>query len=333
LNRTKRDGVKDALVAYLLTAALCFLSLAMPVAVVALPFVWAYALLRGGYLKGAAAILLGLGTICVIDILTPFLIAAAFLPVAFVAAYMIRNRKRFLHSVLACSGGSLLGLALAIGLLQLTTGMPVVDFSVKQFGDALALLDEYSLQAMYQMMRYPDILSGAITQAAVLSTPGAEAISIMQRIFADTLNQTLVSYIVIYSLLAGLLLCVIPRALVKRQGMEVAAVPEFSRFALPRFFWVGYLVSYLFAVIGADYGWQSFDTLAQTVYSAYAFVFIVQALAFMDYLYKSHNMRPGGRITLHTLSTLVLGQMLMWVGLFENIADLRARMEEGDDNE
>jgi hypothetical protein len=39
-------------------------------------------------------------------------------------------------------------------------------------------------------------------------------------------------------------------------------------------------------------------------------------------------MRAGSRTVLHVIVTLILSMVLVWVGIFENIAGLRKRMDE-----
>jgi uncharacterized protein YybS (DUF2232 family) len=110
----------------------------------------------------------------------------------------------------------------------------------------------------------------------------------------------------------------------------VIAIPPFANFSLPRRFWLAFVLSYLFAVVGESLGWPGFEILEVTVLSIYGLVLSVQGLAFLDFLYQRNKMGKGVRVVLHALGLIIssmLGNLLMWLGLFENIANLRVRMD------
>ena len=106
------------------------------------------------------------------------------------------------------------------------------------------------------------------------------------------------------------------------------SIPAFSEYELPNRFWLAYIISNLFAAIGASSGWQSFDVLEVTIYYAYAVILVAQGLSFLDFLYKTRNMRPGVRVILHVFATLILSSILVWIGLFENVLGMRKRISE-----
>jgi hypothetical protein len=119
----------------------------------------------------------------------------------------------------------------------------------------------------------------------------------------------------------------------KRRGIDVADLPRFADWRLPKGFWIAAIVSGAAAAIGSRFGWPSFDLLLFTIYYAYAAVFIVQALCLIDFLMISRKMGRGMRIVLLIVSVLIFGSVLMWIGLFENAFDLRKRLTERRDNE
>lgn len=329
MDKTGKEKYNGAFLAFFITAVLVSAAPYIPIVAVAVPFVLVYTVVKYGYLWGGAASVLGFIVGCLVSVPTSCILAAAFLPVAFITAYAIRGKKRFRDSIMASAAAALAGIALAIGALQLFTGMSFIDFAVAYIGDTLKLFDDAYIQSLYQTVRYADILSGAITQAAVTATPAAEAITTMQDIFRQWLNLVFVGDIIIYALVGGYLYYVIPRAIAKKRKMQVAAIPAFSDYTLPKRFWLAYIVSYLFAAIGASYGWPSFDILELTIYNVYAVIFIVQGLCLLDFLYKTRKVGPGVRIVLHVLATMILSGLLVWVGLFENIVGMRKRMKGG----
>jgi hypothetical protein len=327
LDKRKKEEYKAAVLAYLLTAALLYAGLLLPVFLIAVPFVLVYAIARAGYLLGGGAILLGFLTVAYFEFFPAVLLAGAFMPVAFGTGYMIRKKKRFHDSVIVSCAMALAGAALSIALLSLFTKSAATDVIVSYAGSSMKAMGDADIMSLYQLVRSPDLLTGAITQQALWSTPPAEAVAIMQELLRNMLSIWFVTIIGIYSLLNGLLCYIIPRAIVKK-SMDVAPAPAFSDYALPKRFWLAFLVSYLFAMTGASFGWRSFDIVQLTVYNLYAFVFSVQALSVFDYFYRKRNMSTGVRAVLHVLTALILSMLLMWIGIIENISSMRKRTEE-----
>ncbi|MGI5848968.1 MAG: DUF2232 domain-containing protein [Christensenellales bacterium] len=328
MDRIKKEEYKNVLIAYLTATALMYLGLDMPVIIIAVPFVLVYAIVRCGFLFGGAASILSFTTICLLNFNVTCIWAAAFLPVCFAAAYAIRSKKRFRDSVIVSSAAALVGIALAIGMLSLFTGKSVVDFIVDYIGENIKALGDKDIKTLYQMARYSDILSGAVTQEVVTATPPATAIAEIQDKLRETLNFLFVAGIAVYSMITGLLYYVIPRAIAKKQKIDVIMIPSLSEYVLPKRFWLAYILSYFAAAIGASYGWQSFDVLELTLYYVYAFVFVVQGLSLLDFFYKKRNMGIGARVLLHIVVTLILSSILIWVGLLENAVGIRKRISQ-----
>ena len=257
------------------------------------------------------------------------ILAAVCAPFAFTAGYVIRARLRLRHSVMASGAAALAGVLLGVGALWLMTGQLPVDYLANQLQGSFSGLTDIEVLSLYQLVRIQDLLTGAVTQAALEITTRADAIAYLVGLFREALNYRLVGLIGCYSLLMGLVGYLIPRALRKKLGDNVSVIPPFAEFSLPRRFWLAFALSYLFAVIGSSYGWPGFAILEVTVLSIYGLVLSVQGLAFLDFLYRRNKMGKGVRVVLHTLGLIIssmLGSLLMWLGLFENIANLRVRM-------
>lgn len=326
MDRIRKDDHKIAVFGFLAAAALLLLSGWFFPAVFLVPFVLCAVVAVSGA-AGFASAVLSFAGIALLRPVYAALLAAMFLPLCAAAGFVIRKRVRMRDSVLIVGGAAIAGAAGAIGILWLITGLGPIDYTVTGMGQTLHALDDATVSLLYQSLRFGDLLTGATTQAALLATPVDQAISAIQQIYKDFLNVNLVSFIALYALLAGLLCFVIPRAYAKKRGLGVVTVPSFGGLTLPPRFWLAFVLSYLFAMIGESYGWASFDILKVTLLNAYGFVFIIQGLSFLDYLYKKRGLGKGVRVLLHVVVTLLVGYILMFVGLFENITNLRKRMD------
>lgn len=327
MDKIKKEEYKQALFAYLITAALLLAAVYFPFVVVVIPFVLVFAIVNCGFYLGGAVAALSFVTLSLLSFETACIFAAAFVPIVFAAAFAIRQKKRFRDSVLISCASALVGVVISIGVLWLFTGLSAVDFTVESIGSMLAEIDEEFIKYFYQSVSTADLISGKITQAAIDSTSSAEAVIRIQDIVREMLNLTLIIWIIIYSLIIGFLAYTIPRALAKKRKIQVIEIPPFSHYSLPKRFWLAFIASYLFAIIGASYAWPSFEILEITIYNVYAFVFIIQGLSFLEYIYKTRKMNTGLRIVLHVGAAIVLAGILVWVGMLENVMSLRKRID------
>jgi uncharacterized membrane protein len=327
LERTKEKSISGLLVFAIIVAVLAVFSAGFPAAMIALPLVLAYMMARFGF-SGAG---LGIVALAAAVFFRPnaaiaFVLAAA--PVSAAAAWSARKRRRFRDSVISASTAALIGLSLVFGLIWLLRGITPVEFIVNGANGFFGLFSDTEVNLAYQSARMLDIQTGAITQQAVLATPRAEAISTMLTMLRETVNASLVSTALSYSLLCGLLCYLIARSGAKKTGVVPLAIPVFSDYALPKGFWAAFLVSYVAALGAESLKWIPSGMLAPTILSVYSFLFIVQALSFADFLYKDRGIRPGIRVGVHIVTVLVFGNYLMWVGIFENIVQFRRRSQE-----
>lgn len=325
MDRTKKDDYKNVAATFLIAVALILISIYLPLAAVVAVFVLAYAVAMWGKLGIVmAAVSFAVG--CLLDYKVTAFLAAAFLPAALAAGIVIKKKLRMRHSVMIISSAVLAGSAGAFGVLWLFTGLGPIDYVASLIGYVLGTLSDGLVQLVYLYTRFWDMITGAITQVAVLSTPASEAIPIILEQLRNFLNLNLVNAVLSYALLTGLLLFVITRVFVKKKR-KVVSVPPFSAITLPPKFWLAYLLSYLFAFAGTSFGWPNFEITAITISGVYGFVFIVQALSFLDYMYKRRKMQTAVRVLLHVVVALLIGNLLIWVGLFENMAGLRKRLD------
>ncbi len=325
MDRTKNDDNKYIAATLFAAAALILISTFFPPAAIAATFMLAYVVAMRGTLGIVAAVIV-FAAGCLLDVKTAAFLAAAFLPVALAAGIVIKKKLRMRHSVMITSAATLTGAVAAFGVLWLFTGLGPIDYLVNSLGSYLGTISDRSVGILYQSSRFLDMIMGAISQEAILSTPTSEAIIIMQEQTRESFNLSLVNAVLTYALLTGLLIFVITRVFVKKKR-KVVSVPSFSALTLPPRFWLAYLLSYIFTLIGANSGWPSFEIAAITIGGVYGFVFTVQALSFLDYLYKRRKMQTAVRVLLHVVVTMFVGNLLVWVGLFENIAGLRKRLD------
>lgn len=325
MDKTKNEDYRSAFFTLLLAAASVFISVFFLPAVIFLPALLAYAIARNGYLLGGLVIALCLMGIYLLSPVLCLIISALFLPPALAAGYMIRSHARFFNKVLVASGASLLGIALSTGATWLLANISPADYITGAIVGSLAKLSEQNIKWFYSIFRSADVLSGAITQTAVDATPPSEAIGIIRNMLSISVNTLLVSFMVIFALMTGLLSVVVPISRAKKYGVSIYVMPRFSEYRLPKRFWLAFVLSYAAARLGEGFGFDGFDILGITVFNVYSFIFIVQGLSLLDYFYKTRNIRVSSRVILHFLTAFMAGLVLVIIGLIENMSNLRKR--------
>ena len=219
MGKVKKEEYKSALLIYLITVGLLYLALSMPFLAIVIPFILVYAVVRCGFYLGGAVSVVSFATFLIVNVTVACIFAAAFLPVVFAVAYMIIKKKRFRDSAIISSAAALVGALLAIGVLQLFTGMSVIDFFVGHVGNTLSAMDDTDVKVFYQTVRYSDIITGAVRQDVVEATSAAQAIEIILDMLRETLNQILITVILVYSLLAGFYITSYPGLLRKAKKL------------------------------------------------------------------------------------------------------------------
>ena len=300
----------------------------LPAFVLAIPIVLTYALARCGFAYGAVAGGIAFGGAALLGFSTLPYLAAAFIPAALAASYMITKAKRFRTSFVVISFAALAGAVLAIVILTSTSNMGVVDYAVSYYGGQLSLFEDAQVTLIYGTMRTADLLAGAVTQEAINLTSKADAIVRMQEILRDFLNVSIVYLLMLFSMGLGYFTYIIPRAYAKREGQSVADMHKFKDYALPKRFWIVAVVSVIASMIGSSVGWTGFDILESTVYSVFLFVFMIQGLSLMVYWLDERKTGKGLKTVLLIGAVILLQTTILpLAGLAENIIGIRKRMQ------
>ncbi len=328
MDKTKSEDYRSAFFTLLLAAAAVFMTDYFLPAVIVLPVALAYAIARNGYILGGLVIVICFVCAFFLSPMLCLFLSALFLPPALAAGYMIRSHTRFFNSVLIVSGASLFGIVLGAGLVWLLTKLSPAEHITNVIVGSISQLNEESIKTFYSLFRNADIISGAITQSAVDATLPSEALETIRNMLSESINTLMVSFMAIFALLTGLLCVVLPISRAKKYGVAIYNMPPFSEFYLPKLFWLAFFVSYAAALIGEGSGFKGFDILGITIFNVYTFVFMVQGLSFLDYIYKKRKMGAPSRVLLHFITTFMASFVLMIIGIIDNMSNLRKRFKQ-----
>ncbi|BDF57722.1 hypothetical protein CE91St36_05390 [Christensenellaceae bacterium] len=284
---------------------------------------------RGGQGIGILSVLIGGALVFLFaGVNIALIMMACCLPIVIVMTYVIRRRMPLYYSTLI----SCVALLASLGILILLTQLLYhADLMTLLLNNIEAFLNANPDFAKLYYTLYHSLMNGtaSVDITAVMSTPLDVAVSGLMKTFTVQL-ATLVPQTAMFCVaLFGLLNYVIPRAIVKRQGVAVGKVPTFSQLALPAKYGTWSLVALVVAFIGMSAGWRNFNLVYAIVMGFFSITYTIQGMAFTDWLLKRKLSSASGRIAIIIVIFLILQlfnlDLFMWVGFFEQIVKFRKR--------
>ncbi len=250
------------------------------------------------------------------------------LPITVVMTYVIKKRMSFYYSTLISCAALLASLGLLILLTQLLYGTDLMTLLLNHLETFLHANPEFS--KLYYTT-YNALLNGtqSLDLAAAMNTPIDVAVTGLMQTFTVQLAMLVPQVAMFCVALFGLLNYVIPRAIVKKQGLEVGRVPTFSQLALPAKYGTWSLVALIVAFLGMTLGWRNFNLVYAIIMGFFSVTYMMQGMAFTDWLLKKKLDSASGRIAIIVIIFLILMlfglNIFMWIGFFEQIVKFRKR--------
>jgi hypothetical protein len=247
----------------------------------------------------------------------------AFVPVIVCVWIALKKRMSFLTGVqLACVGTSLSVLVLW-GTVYAATGQDILTASLASAKQMLLQNEDFTRQLYFAIQS----MSGGTVDAQIST---ADAASAVYPYLETSMSYYIPSLLAAYIPLGGLIFYLIPRAIAKKKGAEVAYVPAFGDFKLPPRFgrWsVGIL---LVAWIGQLAGWRNFDFVLTIAFAFFGSIYFVLGMAFVEWWLKRQIKSGVGRAAIIILIALLFWQfnIYIFIGIFEQLAKIRQRSAE-----
>lgn len=322
---------------FLITAAvllvLAFACRYFPLLVVALPMPAIYVWQRFGPAAGlvftgvfAAVLYFWAGGVWQLACIPPVLVAC-------VGGIVVKKKVRSFTGVACCCGAAVLGCAAIVGGVCALAGTDFLSAVMAQVVKLGSGSQEGSLMAYYIM-------------GALEVTQGNMSLSIFMQNLLNWSQEQMIAYItmpahvdmlrmylanllpqvgMLYAAASGLLCYLAPRAIAKKRGASVAAVPPFSGFILPKSASPYFVVSILFAEIVFIAGWSQLYFAAYALYAGASFALAVQGLSLVYWFLLPKIKIKGLCAFLVVLIGLFLFTLMMWLGLFEQLIRIRDR--------
>ena len=236
------------------------------------------------------------------------------LPAVAVVPYLLRSQRRMFESVVLSAGAVAAGIGLFIGFVYIVFKMNIIDYFITMLKDTI------------------DMIS-AEQSAALLEAYGMNLKEILSELLAELdpfLRTNLPALMINLALVAGLLYFLVPRALLKKRGVNVVNIPPFSKFMLPKSFTWGALSSLVIVLVGYLFNLENFDIVLHTLLAVYLMILQIQGLAVVDFLLRRTGMKTAPRVVILVSGMIVfslfgLNNILSFAGLFDQIFRFRER--------
>lgn len=302
----------------LLSVAITLVTVFLPVCLLLLPALWAYAALktRPAYLALFGAVLLG-GSLL---LYTPLMAACmtAFVCVsAWLLCWLQTGRTGNVYTALALSGVAAVCLYLVFCLPGILSGEGAFA-AIQAEADQIMATWEELLQSMPEITALP-----------------ADTVKTYMQAFRDTIASMVVPMVCMFGGIAGLSNLLFFRLFSRKQAAAFGLVPlrPFRMWAIPHNLTSGLFFLLIGALALELFEWDYSVALTNTVNIIVSMPLMLQGLCVIDYfLYsKSKNVVAARVIAYIAIGLLIwiLQMPLMVLGCFEQIFRLRTRMAAG----
>ena len=286
----------------------------------------------GAYALATAAYMLLLGTLAAVWAglgILPFLVALR----------LIREKRPMMGSVLILAGTSLVSMLLGVLVLSLATGQSLIPYLE---GVIRAYLSGDSLPAVLRdpLLRMIDLASNGTAlltaeQSLELYRPieagdlprlmegAVEAASLL-------LYRSLPYFLMFWALVCGVACWTAPVFLLRRAGLDVAVLPQFSRWALPKRIGFGLFVLVVVSLLGYWVGIPGFMVVYYTLSQLFLLAYGLQGLAVISFLLRRWRVPLAGRVPVEIICWLLFACLLPVLGVAEQFFQIRQQLTMRD---
>lgn len=330
-SKKKNSPLLEIAIALLAQIALYYISRAIWVTlpIMAIPGVFVGA--RHGFSWGAAlAILSGGAAYLLLGQPGLFLIAMA-LPIFLLGSLAVRKVRRSFDGLVLMCGAMVLSVGAGIFSVQQLLGKDLVSYIVDYL--AWAFPNNADLAALaYSLFHAGEISTGVLSIETFLALPmeeivayvtAGEQLNALRSLLSDFLPVLSVNYCVFGG--AATYFCA--RAFSKKTGGQVASVPAFSDFFLPKEQGLYMILLFVAAMLPSLFEREQYLLMGDMLFGLTTAVFAIEGMAFTDFLLRIKIKNPYGRGAIIALIYAIAPYLLMTAGAVEQGMQLRRRIK------
>lgn len=251
------------------------------------------------------------------------MLIVALIPVIICIWIALRRKMPFLSAVQLACAGTALSVLIMLGSVYLATGKDILTATL----DSIKL----SLQQDPDFTRQLYLAIQSMTGGAADTQITADAaMNVVYPYFETSMTYYIPTLLAAYIPLGGLVFYLIPRAIAKKAGAQVAAVPAFADFHLPPKFGRWSIAVLLVAWIGQIAGWRNFDFVLTITFAFFGAIYFVLGMAFTEWWLKKHIKSGAARAAIIIVIAIIFWQLSIYIflGIFEQLVKIRRRSAE-----
>mgnify|MGYP000865069845 CR=1 FL=1 len=233
-------------------------------------------------------------------------------PILLIAAWIwgLGKRSDFYENILLSSGSVLLSILLYLKVYSVIAGQSAFDAIWDSFrrGFANGAVNSGEILSMYHSL---GIFKNFTT------------VQQLAEYLVGQLKLAVPAFLLISSVLYGMLLFFVIRFVIKRLGREMAPIPAFEEWALPRGMGFGLIILLLVSLFGSWLGIPNFEVVQFTVTALISFLFTVLGLSVLWFFLKAGRVPAVLRWLLTILLYLFVGFGLPFLGMLDHIFRMR----------
>lgn len=248
------------------------------------------------------------------------MLVIALIPVIICVWIALRKKLRFLAGVQLACAGTALSVLVILGLVYLATGTDILTASLDSARQTLQQNGDFTKQLYLAIQN----MTGNAADPQITAQAAADAV---YPYFRASITYYIPTMLAAYIPLGGLVFYLIPRAIIKKAGAEVARVPAFADFTLPPKFGRWSIAVLVVAWIGQLAGWRNFDFVLTIAFAFFGSIYFVLGMAFVEWWLKKQIRSGVGRAAIILLIALIFWQfnLYIFIGIFEQLAKIRRR--------
>lgn len=265
---------------------------------------------RRGQLFAALSLAITGAIVGIMDIYLGLFITIMYAAMIIAVPYTIDRRLDLPESIAVCSGAAFVALVISLKLLSLMVGEDIFTYTWNGIRKVFATNDEV-VAKMLEAYKTVGVLDNAIT-----------AIQLGELVI-DRLKLLTPSILAISAIIYGGANYLVSQKLLKRYNISVQEIPKFEMWKLPRGTTRGFLIIMLLSSLGTAMDLNNFSVVGATVSILFTFIFSIQGLAVSKFLLMRSKVPMVLQYLILVLSFLLLKTPLTFIGVFDQIFNLR----------
>jgi len=294
----------------------------------------AYITAKHGWLWGAVVVLAGTVVSYVLDPLYGVIYFAQ-TPLVLTLGLCVGKKKASFKTLAFSAAAAVAGIAIVVLAVKIASGKDVITYAMDAYTAVIAENDAMA-SLMYISVNAPTASSVGGNTAELmqkLEEIAAVPVSEMREALLSTPQLTLmrnsitnaVPMIFSGAMFGAIISFVLVSIMVRRAGCDIAVIPSFDRFIVPKKISPYLVITFIIIYIPILFDIEKLVFVATILNALLAPILIVQGISLLYYLFRKIMKKRGLAIVLTIVLGMFMVNICMYIGLFEQVVRVREK--------